>query len=125
MNIRIEVPVEGLWTIEFGSNAGSFGSGVVVLHQGKVQGGDANYYFIGSYERPDPEKSDPSAFRGRIKVVPFLPGAKSVFNTFDRDFTVNLEGTLKDENNAVAIGKSEDIPGIDLGVRLTRRGEAA
>ena len=31
---------------------------------------------------------------------------------------------FKDENTAVAVGKPEEIPGMNVGVRLVRRGEA-
>jgi hypothetical protein len=117
--------VEGLWTIEFGSNAGVFGSGVVILRGGKIEGGDASYYYIGSYETPNPEKPYPSVFRARIEAKPYLPGAESVFKTYDRAIVLNMEGTFKDENNAVAVGTPVGIPGMNLGIRLKRRSEAA
>lgn len=113
--------MDGLWTIEFGSNAGVFGSGVIVMREGKIEGGDASYYYVGSYEKPGAEKPYPSVFRAKIEVKPFLPGAQSVFRTVDRDFILNLEGTLKDENTAVAVGKPEGIPGMDVGIRLRRQ----
>ncbi len=91
--------------------------------QGKIQGGDGSYFYIGSYEESN--VSGANIFRAKINVKPFLPRAKSFFNTFDQELILNLEGTLKDENNAVAVGRSEEIPGVDLGVRLTRRPEAA
>ena len=117
--------MEGLWTIEFGSNSGVFGSGVVVLREGKIAGGDASYYYTGSYERKSDQESYPHTFRARIEAEPYLPGAESVFKTYNRRVIVNLEGTLKDEDNAVAVGTPEDIPGMNLGIRLKRRSEAA
>ena len=44
--------MQGLWTIEFGSNAGVYNSGVIVMRDGKIKGGDASYYYDGSYEEP-------------------------------------------------------------------------
>ena len=117
--------MEGLWTIEFGSSAGIFGSGVIIMRGGKIEGGDASYYYIGSYEKPNPDQPYPSAFHAKIQIKPFLPGAESVFKTVNRNLTLNLEGTLKDENNAVAVGTPEGIPGMDVGIRLRRRIEAA
>jgi len=111
--------------VEFGSNVGSFGSGVVVLREGKIEGGDASYYYIGSYERTLPEDRFPSPFRAKLQIKPFLPNAESVFRTFGKDFTLNLEGTFKDENTAVAVGTPEEMPGVNLGVRLIRREKAA
>ena len=117
--------MEGLWTIEFGSNVGIFGSGVIVMRQGKIEGGDATYFYRGSYENLSPEKAYPSPFRAKLEVKPFLPGAESVFKTVNKDFTLNLEGTLKDENHAVAVGTPEGMPGMNVGIRLQRRSEAA
>jgi hypothetical protein len=117
--------VEGLWTIEFGSSAGIFGTGVAVMREGKIEGGDTSYYYFGTYEKPNPEKQYPSIFKARIEVKPYMPGAESVFKTYNRSITLNLEGTFKDEDNAVAVGTPEGIPGMNLGIRMTRRSEAA
>ena len=68
-----------------------------MLREGKIEGGGRKLLLhIGSYEEPNPEKPYPSVFRARIEVKPFLPGASSVFKTYNRDITLNLEGTLKD-----------------------------
>lgn len=117
--------MEGLWTVEFGSNAGMFGSGVIVLRGGKIEGGDANYYYLGSYEPMDPEHPYPLPFRAKLRVKSFLPNSESVFKTINKDFTLNLEGTFKDANTAVAVGTPEEMPSMNLGVRLIRREEAA
>jgi T3SS negative regulator,GrlR len=116
--------VQGLWTIEFGSSAGIYGTGVLVLREGKIQGGDASYYYDGSYEETSPTTPYPSTFKAKIAVKPFLPNAESIFRTYGEDFTLDFEGTLKDENNAVAIGRPEEIPNMDVGIRMTRRSEA-
>jgi len=36
--------VEGLWTVEFRGSMGNSGTGVVILRDGKIGGGDAGYY---------------------------------------------------------------------------------
>lgn len=41
--------LEALWSVEFVSNVNRFGSGVAVLESGRVLGGDAQYFYIGSY----------------------------------------------------------------------------
>jgi hypothetical protein len=117
--------MQGLWTIEFGSNVGVYGSGVIVMRDGKIQGGDASYYYDGSYEVPNPTAPYPKKLKAKIAAKPFLPGAISVFKTFGEDFTLDLDGTLKDENNAIAIGKPEGIPGMNMRIRMIRRPEAA
>ena len=117
--------MEGLWTIEFGSNVGVYSSGVVVLRGGKIKGGDASYYYDGSYEEPDPTAPFPSKFKAKFAAKPFVKNAISIFKTYGEDFTLDLEGTLKDEDNAVAVGIPEGIPGMNAGIRLIRRSEAA
>jgi hypothetical protein len=44
--------VNALWSVQFyvpPSGSAVFGSGVVVLNNGKISGGDTNYYYDGSY----------------------------------------------------------------------------
>lgn len=44
------MPIEALWSIQFISDLGSYGGGVVIFRDGHVLGGDAQYTFSGSYE---------------------------------------------------------------------------
>jgi hypothetical protein len=113
--------VEGLWTVEFGSNTGIFGSGVVVLRQGRIEGGDASYFYVGTYQKHVAAQAYPAAFHASITVKSFLPNAESVFKTFNREITLNLKGTLSDENNALAVGTPEGMPEMNLGIRMKRR----
>lgn len=117
--------MQGLWTIEFGSNVGVYGSGVIVMRDGKIKGGDASYYYDGSYEEPNPAGPYPSKFKAKIAAKPFLPDAMSVFKTYGKGYTLDLDGTLKDEDNAVAVGIPSDMPGMNVGIRMIRRSEAA
>jgi hypothetical protein len=117
--------MQGLWTIEFGSNAGVYSSGVIVMRDGKIKGGDASFYYDGSYEEPTLSAPYPLKFKAKFVAKPFQPDAVSVFKTYGKDFTLDLDGTLKDENNAVAVGIPEGIPGMNVGIRLIRKSEAA
>jgi hypothetical protein len=42
--------MNGLWTVEFGSNTGISGGGVAVLRDGAILGGDSTHYYVGEYE---------------------------------------------------------------------------
>src|SRR5208337_4160631 len=42
--------VDGLWSIEFGSNQGIFGTGIVIFERERIFGGDANYFYLGKYK---------------------------------------------------------------------------
>jgi len=40
--------LEALWSVEFVSNLGIFGAGVVVFETERVFGGDSQYYYLGT-----------------------------------------------------------------------------
>lgn len=44
------MPIEALWSIQFISDLGSSGGGVVIFRGGHVLGGDAQYTFSGTYD---------------------------------------------------------------------------
>jgi hypothetical protein len=107
--------MDGLWTAEFGSSVGMFGGGVVVFENGRVMGGDSNYFYLGEYTLKEP------TFTATIKVSPFLPGVETVFKTEGRDITLVLEGSLTGADRAVAQGKAREVPDVKFGVKLTKR----
>ena len=41
--------LERLWSVEFTSELGSEGGGVIVMEDGKILGGNNNYFYVGSY----------------------------------------------------------------------------
>jgi T3SS negative regulator,GrlR len=107
--------MEGLWTAEFGSSTGISGGGVAVFREGKVWGGDATYYYIGDYALSG------KAFKATLRISPFIEGAQSVFNTAGKDLTLELEGTLTSEGQAIAQGRPKGMPGLTFGAKLTKR----
>ena len=107
--------MEGLWTIEFGSSAGVFGGGVVVLQNGRLMGGDGGYFYLGTYQL------DGTSLQAMIEVSPFIPGYESVFKTVGQKLTLNLVGKLTDETHAIAQGHPSGMPSLKLGVKLTKR----
>ncbi len=107
--------MEGLWTVEFGSNVGMFGGGVVVLANGKVMGGDGGYFYLGEF------KLNARHFHASIKVSPFIEGYESVFKTLGQTLTLELVGSMTDETHAVAQGHPAGRPDLRLGVKMTKR----
>jgi len=108
--------MEGLWTVEFGSNTGRFGAGVVVFHEGRVMGGDNGYFYRGTYALVGVNE-----FRATIDVTPFVDGIESVFNTLGRNLRLVLTGTIADGAHATAQGHPLTMPNLALGVKLTKR----
>lgn len=107
--------IDGLWTAEFGSSAGSFGGGIAVFQDGKISGGDGTYFYVGSYQ------IEGQVFRATLKVSPFIGGARSVFNTTG-PLTLKLSGSFTADGQAIAQGAAEEVPGTNFAVKLTRRG---
>lgn len=107
--------MDGLWTAEFGSSLGGFGGGVIVFRDGTLAGGDNAYYYVGEY------KVDGANLTATLRVVPFLPGFDSIFNTRGRDLHLELAGRLTDGGHAVAQGFAREAPDAKMGVKLTKR----
>jgi hypothetical protein len=107
--------MNGLWTAEFGTSAGTFGGGVAVFRDGEILGGDGTYFYIGQYTLAG------GVFQAKLTVSPFIQGAESVFKTVGRNLTLILEGSLIDQGNATAQGYSPEKPTLKFGVKLTKR----
>lgn len=107
--------MDGLWTVEFGSNTGMFGGGVVVFENGRLMGGDGGYYYLGTYHL------DGRNLQATVEAIPFVKDYESVFKTVGQRFTLELEGSLVDEGHAVAQGHPAGRPDLSFGARLTRR----
>lgn len=79
--------VEGLWTIEFASPIGLFGTGVLVLTDRRLLGGDAGYYYSGEYTVTDHH------IDGKAEIVRFNRNSLSVFGDMD-SFTLDFHGEI-------------------------------
>jgi len=108
--------MNGLWTAEFGSSTGVFGGGVAVFEGGKIRGGDATHYYLGDYT------IDGDRLKATLRVIPYIEGARSVFNTVGRNLTLDIEGTLEAADRVIAQGRPRELPSLSFGVKLTRRG---
>ncbi|SNT07690.1 T3SS negative regulator,GrlR [Granulicella rosea] len=106
--------LNGFWTVEFGSSAGMFGGGVLLLDNGKLWGGDAGYYYVGTYT----EFSD--KFIVDLTLFPFIEGYISVFRTQGQVIELNLAGVI-DGDSATAQGHPKGMPHMSFGAKLTRR----
>jgi hypothetical protein len=112
----MEQGMDGLWTAEFGSTAGTFAGGVAVFQNGRILGGDGTYFYLGKYTIKGQQ------FEATLKSSPFIEGARSVFNTTGQDLTLQLTGSLTGEHQALAQGSAKEVPALKFAVRLTKRG---
>lgn len=107
--------LEALWSIEFLSNVGGFGSGVVVLETGRILGGDAQYFYVGSYSVEN------HTIKATVKITHYAGQPLSVFGQAN-EVTLNLTGVPANDTFEVA-GSVAGNPGLNIRIRFTRRAE--
>lgn len=76
---------EGLWTLYFRS--GFFGTGVAVLRDNRVLGGDTYYYYDGNFTLKD------NIVEAIIKIVRFNLTGVGVFGNMD-SFNLDVSGDI-------------------------------
>lgn len=76
------VRLEALWSVQFRSSTGEFGAGVVILETGRVFGGDAQYFYLGTYEVQD------DTIKAQVDVTHY---AGQPFAIFSQRKTVRIE----------------------------------
>lgn len=107
--------IEALWSVEFVSNLNVFGSGVVIFETGRIFGGDAQYYYTGTYEMKN------GALIGDLDVVHYSGNPWSVFGTLNK-FSLRVSGRPKEKTFDVEGSLNQD-PSKKILIRLTKRAE--
>jgi len=46
---RVISSLDGTWSVSFEANTKAYGFGIAVIHEGKIRGGDAQYFYVGDY----------------------------------------------------------------------------
>ncbi|MGD0215460.1 MAG: GrlR family regulatory protein [Terriglobales bacterium] len=106
--------VDGLWVIEF-TGTQIRGSGVVVLINGKLFGGECGFYYVGNYA------ADGEIVKARVMVRnfdPTIPSGFGVPDDYEMDVSMMLQG---DAMTGTAI--VTDHPQYSLGIKLTKKAE--
>jgi len=99
--------VEGLWTIEFISSLKFYGTGILVLHNSRLLGGDDAYYYDGSYSVHN------SNINGRVDVTRYKRGGISVFGDFDH-FSMTFEGRVMEGNHIDGVANVTGREGVGI-----------
>jgi T3SS negative regulator,GrlR len=91
-NLLTEVPnmKNGLWAVEFFTNTGITGSGVVALENGRILGGDHSYYYFGSYTIVASLAIDQEILRGEVQIRHYHGERSNVFGPVD-ELNLRLE----------------------------------
>ena len=101
--------MNGLWTVDFVSTLGRMGSGVIVLNEGRLLGGDAGHYYAGRYTTHD------NVIEGEVTVIRFDPNSISVLGDIDR-YSLTFTGTVGDD---FFIGAASLVGEPELQIRMT------
>lgn len=107
--------LEALWSIEFVSSLGIRGAGVVVLETGRVFGGDAQYYYVGSFSVVS------GVAEVEVTATHYAGTPWSVFGP-SQSHTMRLRGAPARDTfdmHGEVVGR----PGQQITLRLTRRAE--
>jgi len=107
--------IEGLWTIEFASPIGLFGTGVMVLADERLLGGDAGYYYSGKYTVSDHH------INGQARIVRFNKDSLSVFGDMD-SFILDFYGEIS-ENSIVGNASLAGHPESKAQIRCRKKEE--
>lgn len=106
--------IEALWSVEFKTDKNYGGSGIAVFENGRVLGGDATYYYVGSYQIKDGVAS------ASLEVIHYAGPLNNVFGAFKK-VSLTLSGEIGHDSFVVS-GTAKEAPG-QISIRLTRRAE--
>lgn len=88
--------INGFYVVEFGDvNGKQVNGGVAALKDGRVQGGDSGYYYVGEYAVSG------SNFTSSLNVVKHNPTWESAFGDTASQFTLQITGIV---NSSVMTG---------------------
>jgi hypothetical protein len=105
--------VEGFWIAQYAGINGN-DSGVLVLLNGKVFGGDSGFTYLGVYHENGKEVT------ANVEVANFNPNVPNVLN-IPGDFTLNLKLSLQNANEMIGVGTTPLSSNYSLKIKLTRR----
>ncbi len=100
--------VDGLWTVEFSSTLNLFGTGIVVLNNKRLLGGDFGYYYSGTYS------TSGETLEAKIDVTRFDKNAISVFGNIDQFSLIFTAKISNGEFNGIAYVDGK--PGLKIRV---------
>ena len=103
---------EGLYKVHFRTPVGE-GAGVVVLHQGRVVGGDSGMYYVGTYS----ESGEQFTAEVRIDRHTQWGAGSSVFGV--NRATIHLSGKSSGDAGQVT-GRADEAPGVSFQASFSR-----
>jgi hypothetical protein len=106
--------LDALWSVEFRSSTQT-GAGVVVLNQGRILGGDAQYFYVGSY------RLEGAIAKATFTIQHYAGAAHTVFGNAQQ-LVIEVSGKPAQDSFELR-GHVLGAPKATLTVRLQRRAE--
>lgn len=107
--------IEALWSVEFVANTQGVGSGVVVVENGKVLGGDAQFFYVGHC------KVENGVLNATAKITHYAGAPSSVFGPA-KEYNISVSGTPA-HDSFVLHGHVVEAPQLKISIHFTRRAE--
>lgn len=112
----VEEHIGGLWSLEFFSNVVlPTGSGVAVLRNGRVLGGDTRYFYVGEYAVSG------NLLSATVRLSHYFGPPEAILG-FGEKFTLKVKGNFEPTTFMIS-GFVEENPSVTIDVHLTRRAE--
>jgi len=102
--------IEKLWSVEFVSGLSSEGGGVIVLEDGKILGGNNNYFYVGSYNLIN------NKFNATVDMKRYYGNCNPIFGKHD-ELILKLTGDF-DEEEMLLTGYILEDPSREFHIRL-------
>ena len=105
--------VDGFWTVRF-EGPQVAGTGVLIMKDKKVYGGETGFYYIGNYQ------VDGNVFKARVAIRNFDPAVPSGFGIAG-DYEMDVSGVIKDDATMTGTAMITGRPQYSVGIRLAKR----
>ena len=106
--------IDGIWTGEILGPYEWENSGVYILENGRIVGGNNRHYSSGTYELSG------NNYSAQVSVHYYGP-PRAVFSDVGQEFEISVSGTLTDDSMIEAKVVRADRPGTEVFYRMTKR----
>ena len=100
----------GIYHVHFSSSIGDMGTGIVVIKDGSVNGGDLGYLYVGN------TTSDGNSVSGTLNIKRWNPSHTSVFGSID-SFDLSLSGQFKSDKSFTLTGSMVSQPQLSITIQ--------
>lgn len=108
----------GIYHVKFTSSQNIYGEGLAVFRDGTINGGDAGFLYLGSYQEV------PAGVMAKLKIKNWNPSIRSTFGNLS-EFELDLRGTFAaDLSTFTVTGGTPQRPGASISITGRRLADA-